>query len=32
LVENIQRQNLNPIEEAASYQRLATEFNILKKK
>ena len=28
LIENIQRQNLNPIEEASSYQRLHTEFNL----
>jgi len=28
LIENIQRQNLNPIEEAMSYQRLAAEFNL----
>ena len=28
LIENIQRQNLNPIEEAFSYQRLHQEFNL----
>ena len=28
LVENIQRKNLNPIEEAVSYQRLVDEFNL----
>lgn len=28
LVENIQRQNLNPLDEAASYQRLMQEFNL----
>lgn len=28
LVENIQRQNLNPLDEATSYQRLMTEFNL----
>lgn len=28
LVENIQRQNLNPIEEAEAYHRLITEFNL----
>ncbi|MFH0873401.1 MAG: ParB/RepB/Spo0J family partition protein [Candidatus Komeilibacteria bacterium] len=28
LVENIQRQNLNPLDEAVSYQRLMTEFNL----
>lgn len=28
LVENIQRKNLNPIEEAVSYQRLIDEFNL----
>lgn len=28
LVENIQRKNLNPIEEALSYQRLIDEFNL----
>ena len=28
LVENIQRQNLNPLDEAASYQRLMTEFDL----
>ncbi|MEK7167301.1 MAG: ParB/RepB/Spo0J family partition protein [Patescibacteria group bacterium] len=28
LVENIQRQNLNPIEEARAYQRLIDEFNL----
>jgi len=28
LIENIQRKNLNPIEEAASFQRLANEFNL----
>lgn len=28
LIENIQRQNLNPIEEAAGYRRLMDEFNL----
>ncbi len=28
IVENIQRENLNPIEEAEAYQRLITEFNL----
>jgi len=28
IVENVQRKNLNPLEEAKSYQRLADEFNL----
>ncbi len=28
LIENVQRQNLNPVEEAESYHRLMTEFNL----
>ncbi len=31
LVENIQRENLNPVEEAEAYNRLASEFNLTQK-
>ena len=30
IVENVQRQDLNPIEEAKGYQRLIDDFNIIK--
>src|SRR5690606_19216367 len=31
LIENVQRENLNPVEEAEAYARLASEFNLTQK-